>query len=430
MRADSTLASESFSRIEAKYFKIWVAAALIAAALLVFSRPASAYSVRAEGVPSWLAAIVERSLSAVAERIPDDQPPESVEKVIGVISQKLFDGYAIGPVEVRSGSISVRLSLLKPPAEWKVEVQVPQIQEPPLSWIKQDIDGTQKSLDELLSNLPVEALNWCDAGLRDEVSRILDPSLPGWKAALLVYSENERYVMKVSLTPELPMILAVNPTLTSNSLPTLLHQELRDDLMLRSAPYIGLPVAWAKRHEKEINLWTENFLGTRGVVERTSAETNAVFSAGQISQMKVNVESRHYTIAAWAALYAGTRDKTGEVGVHLGRKIKNLTQWDMEIYGEGILELQTWDPEGRFGLRWSPWGDVWMGGEWSTKDDMWWGRIDIEPRMQKPYAWFRLREDGEYNAAIGYRATEYISFELHYDSRDEDSIGLRMLGNL
>lgn len=146
--------------------------------------------------------------------------------------------------------------------------------------------------------------------------------------------------------------------------------------------------------------------------------------------MKVNVESRHYTIGAWAALYAGTRDRTGEFGVHLGRKIKIFSRWSMEVYGEGILELQDWDPEGRLGLRWSPWGDVWIGGEWSSKDSMWWGRINIEPRMHKPYVWFRWREDGEYNAAIGYKATEYISLELHYDTRDEDSLGLRLIGNL
>ena len=39
-----------------------------------------------------------------------------------------------------------------------------------------------------------------------------------------------------------------------------------------------------------------------------------------------------------------------------------------------------------------------------------------------------LEEDGEYNAAIGYKATEYISLELHYDTRDEDSLGLRLIG--
>ena len=430
MKEDSTLALESFSKSIKNIIKVWVAAVFTAATLLMFTGSAFAYSVETEGVPEWLSQIIERSILAVAERMPGSQSDENKEKVIEVISGKLFDGYKVDSVDIRSGVIKIKLSPRKTADIWRVEIQVPQIQDPPLHWIKADTALIEEPLNRLILGLPVEALNWCDAGLKEEVLKIIAPVLPGWKPTLMVYSEKEEFIMKVSLSPELPLVLAVNPTLTSNSLPTLLHQDLREDLMERSAPFIGLPVAWAKRHENEINVWTETFLQTRGVVERTSAEPKASFSAGQVSQMKVNVESRHYTIAAWAALYAGTQDKTGEFGVHLGRKLKTFSRWNMEIYGEAIIELQVWDPEGRFGLRWSPWGDVWAGGEWSTKDDMWWGRINIEPRMHKPYAWFRWREDGEYNAAIGYKATEYISFELHYDSRDEDSICLRMLGNL
>ena len=431
MRADSTLASENFSKQGKYLFKSWVAAIFTAATLLMFTEgKALAYSVETEGVQGWLGQIIERSISAVAERMPGAQSDGNSEKVIKVIAGKLFDGYKVDLVSVGSDVIKIKLSTDKVPEKWRVEVQSPQIQDPPLQWINADIAVIEKPISELIRGLPVEALNWCDAGLKDEVLKIMSPVLPGWKPTLMVHSENGEYIMKISLAPELPLVLAVNPTLTSNSLPTLLHEDLKEDLMQRSSPFIGLPVIWAKRHEKEINVWTENFLQTRGIVERTSAEPDASFSAGQVSQMKVNVESRHYTIAAWAAIYAGTQDKTGEFGVHLGRKLKTFSRWNTEIYVEGILELQDWDPEGRLGLRWSPWGDVWLGGEWSTKDSMWWGRINIEPRMHKPYAWFRWREDGEYNAAIGYKATEYISFELHYDTRDEDSLGLRMIGNL
>ncbi|NLD05785.1 MAG: hypothetical protein GX672_07835 [Synergistaceae bacterium] len=425
------MASESFSKQGKYLFKIWVAVVFVAATLLMFTGRAFAYSVDADGVPEWLAQIIERSISAVAERMPESQSDENAEKVIEVISGKLFDGYKVDSVSIASsGEIKISLSAEKTPGKWKVEVQTPQVQDPPLEWLKADIAVIEKPLNDLIHGLPVEALNWCDTGLKEEVLKIMTPILPGWKPTLMVHSEKEEFIMKVALTPELPLVLAVNPTLTSNSLPTLLHEDLREDLMERSSPFIGLPVIWAQRHEKEINVWTENFLQTRGIVERTSAESKASFSAGQVSQMKVNVESRHYTIAAWAALYAGTQDKTGEIGVHLGRKLKTFSRWNVEIYGEGILELQDWDPEGRLGLKWSPLGDVWVGGEWSTRDSMWWGRINIEPRMHKPYAWFRWREDGEYNAAIGYKVTEYVSFELHYDSRDEDSLGLRMLGNL
>ena len=55
MRADSTLASENFSRQHKYSFKSWVAAVLTAATLLMFAGTASAsYMVEAVGVSEWL----------------------------------------------------------------------------------------------------------------------------------------------------------------------------------------------------------------------------------------------------------------------------------------------------------------------------------------------------------------------------------------
>ena len=165
MRADSTLVSGNFSKQGKYLLKSWVAAIYIAATLLMFTGRAFAYSVETEGVQEWLGQIIERSISAVAERMPESQSDENSEKVIEVIAGKLFDGYKIDSVSVSSGVIKIKLSTAKAPDKWRVEVQEPQIQDPPLQWIKADIAGTEKPLNELIRDLPVEALNWCDTGL-------------------------------------------------------------------------------------------------------------------------------------------------------------------------------------------------------------------------------------------------------------------------
>ena len=56
--------------------------------------------------------------------------------------------------------------------------------------------------------------------------------------------------------------------------------------------------------------------------------------------------------------------------------------------------------------------------------------MSVDAELHKPYAWIRLREDGVFNGALGWRATEYISFEVEYDERDEDRWSLKMIGNL
>ncbi|NLD06032.1 MAG: hypothetical protein GX672_09150, partial [Synergistaceae bacterium] len=225
------MVSESFSKQGKYLLKSWVAAIFIAATLLMFTGRAFAYSVDADGVPEWLAQIIERSISAVAERMPESQSDENAEKDIGVNSGKLFSGYKVDSVTISSGVIKISMSTEKAPAKWSVEVRTPPVQDPPLEWLKADIAVIEKPLNGLIDGLPVEALNWCDSGLKEEVLKIMAPILPGWNPTLMVHSGKEEFIMKVALTPELPLVLAVNPTLTSNSLPTLLHEDLREDLM-------------------------------------------------------------------------------------------------------------------------------------------------------------------------------------------------------
>lgn len=391
---------------------------------------ASGYTVSVEGVSPWLGRIAERSLTAVADKLQEGQSEETTKHILRVVSDRLFTGYRTSGVSLYGSVLKVALVPLGEPPLWRVELQQPQLQAPASGWFASDMARIEGAVMETVRGLPVEALSWADTGLRDEIEAAASEALPGWQPSLVVVSQGDAMLLRVSFTPQFPLVLAVSPRLSSSSLPTLLHGELKEDLMERASPFIGLPVVWAAIHTKDINKWTEDFLEDKNIVQRTASDLRANFSAGQVSHVNVEVESRHYTLGAWAAVYAGTNDRAAELGVHIGRRVRFMPGKTAELYGEGIIQLQEWSPEARLGFRLSPWGDVWLGGEWSTKDDMWWGRFTIDPRLHKPYAWFRIREDGEVNAALGWKATEYISFELHYDSRDNDTWSLRMLGNL
>ena len=425
----STSASESFSRSSLIIIKIWVAALFSAVTLLMFPIVSSAYSVNVDGVPQWQSELADRSLTAVAAKLPSNNA-ETAAKIIKTVSEKLFTGYR---AEVRSFEpdiINVLLISTESSTKWVIELTEPNIQSPALEWFRKDSNALYGAILPLIENMPLEALNWCDTGLRDEILKIMKEKLSGWRASFVVIAEKDRALFKVSFTPDLPFVLAVNPKFTSNTLPTLIHEDLKEDLMERFTPFVGIPVEWAKFHSEDITKWSELVLEDRNIVQKTNSVPKASFSAASVSHLNVNVESKSYNVGAWAAVYAGTSDKTAEVGFHLGKIVQLMPRWDMEFYGEGIIELQNWNTEGRLGLRWSPWGDVWLGGEWSSKDEMWWGRLNIDQRLHKPYFWLRVREDGEINTALGWKATSYISFELHYDSRDEDTVSLRMLGNL
>ena len=422
--------SGNFSRSHKNVFKVWVAAFIFAATLVMFPNYAFAYTVHVTGLKEWQKIPAERSLTAVVQKLGDNHESSSVSKIVSLVAEQLFSGYQVSNVSVSGRDVAVSLMSKNEPAPWRAEYEAPALRDPAAGWFAKDAFTTIDLIKEIISGVPVESLSWCDGALRNEIVSALRPVLPGWVPTFVVYSEGESRVLKVSFAPELPLLLAVNPTFSSNSLPTLLHGELKEDIMEEFSPFMGLPVLWAKKHTKDINLWTETVLGGKGIVERTASDSKVDFSAAAVSQMNVSIESSYYSLGAWAAVYGGTSEKSAEIGVHLGRRMAVLEDINLEAYGEGIIELRDWSTEGRLGLRCSPWGDVWIGGEWSSKDDMWWGRLNIDPRLHKPYAWIRVREDGEINTALGWKATQYISFELHYDSRDNDTWSLRMLGNL
>lgn len=429
---DSISVSGNCSRIIRHALRLMAAVAFAVSAFLVSSACAGETGVSVQGMPIWLAAIAERSITAVVRNIPPGQSSSSVKRLVQVVSEKIFAGYKIVAVDFNVDELQV---IFEPEAKlpvWKLELQPPQLRRPAHDWFDADIATLGGALEALVTDLPIEALAWADEGLKDSISEFLKPVLPGWRPGLVVQSGAGKAVLQISFTPELPLILAIAPSFSSSSLPSLVYDDLKDDLLEQVSVFIGLPVSWAELHTRDINAWVEKSLSDKRMVKNTLSKAVVTITPAPVSHADVSVESSRYTIWGWSAVYGGTADRSAELGLHLGRKAQIFpgSNTDTELYGEAIMELKEWSVEGRFGIRWMPWGDVWLGGEYSTYDDKWWARVSIEPRLRKPYAWLRVREDGEVNAALGWKATKFISFEVHYDSHDSDYWSLRILGNL
>ena len=262
------------------------------------------------------------------------------------------------------------------------------------------------------------------------MSGILRRTLPGWQGNLLVRIEGGRSILKLGLVPEQPLILAVRPHTSSTSLPAVLHSGLKDGLLAELSPLIGLPVTWVARHESQVAEWTSALLSDEPLVGNLKAKPKVTVKPQPVTDLSVSLESRRYTIWAWAAAYAGTSDRYPEAGLHLGRKAQPFPGWDVELYGEALLFLNDWDLESRLGFRWAPWERVWVGVEQSWPDETAWWRVWFVGPVRSPYAWVRGSEEGDMNFGIGYRLNENLSIELHYDDRDENASSVRLVGNL
>lgn len=428
-KADSTLDSERCSK-KNEHVKIWVTAFFLAVTFLVCPSFASGSEVAVEGLQPWQAVVAERSLSAVTEKISGSLPDVTKEKIVSAVANKLFSGYKTDSIIFDQNKLTVKLVPAEDIPRWDVEVKIPQIQDPPLKWFNQDVINIHNEILKLIEQLPVSSLSWCDIGLKNEIIRKIGLVLPGWEPSFVIIAGNAKMSMQVSFTPKFPLVLAVDPKLDSSTLPALLVGDLRNDLLEKSAPFIGLPVVWMKKHSADMNMWTNGFLKNKTIVENTMAEPSASFSSAQISKLNVHVDSTMYSLQAWTAVYAGTNDRSAEVGLHLGRRITLSQNKAFELYGEGIFQLQAWDAEYRLGAKFSPLRGFWLGGEWSSKDNQWWAKMSTDVYPHKPYLWIRIRDDGKINTGVGWKINEFLALEVHYDARDNDFWSLRMVGNL
>jgi hypothetical protein len=391
----------------------------------------SGASVRTEGLNTWLASAAERSLNAVLEHIPKDETDGTKEQLLTVVANRLLLGYSVEAVSFETnGDMTVRLKASSEKPSWSVAIIRPNLSPPVDGWFDSDTAGITESLLPMMTHVPIEALSWGDADLKRTVEELCEERLPGWRISLIVRGTREGALLEISFVPEQPLALAVTSEIRSSSIPAMLHSGLRDTLLAGFAPTIGLPVLWLERHRDDFSELGKKILKETPLVDKAKAEPEMTIKTGPVTDVQIDLESRRYSAWVWMAVYAGAEDKYPEAGLHFGRRAQIFPHWDMELYTELIMALDDWNVETRLGMRWSPWRNVWLGGEWSDTGSAWWARASLDSRQRRPYGWIRYNEDGDANGAVGYRINDFISVELHYDSRNEDPWNVRALVNL
>jgi hypothetical protein len=333
-------------------------------------------------------------------------------------------------IEFRGIDVTVKLRSTSPPPRWDIAIMPPNLSPPVDRWFDSDTADLPALISPIMEGVPLEALSWGDVDLKRAVDEIFGERLPGWRISLMVRSAERGAILEISFVPEQPLTLAVTSSITSSSIPVVLHSNLRDDLLAGFAPVIGIPVPWLERHRDDFTALGKNILAEEKFVEQAKAQPDVSVTTGSISEVEIDLESRRYAAWVWMAVYAGAADRYPEIGLHFGRRAEIIPHWDMELYSELIVTLDDWDLETRLGMRWSPWRSFWLGGEWSDHDNTWWARASFDPKQRRPYAWMRYSDAGDADGAVGYRFNDFISIEVHYDSRSEDPWNVRALVNL
>lgn len=398
---------------------------------LFFVAPEECFgAVRVDGVPLWLRSTAERSLEAVWQELRTRPgSPEEHFSVLGLVAGRLFAGYGVRFVAGQEDPL-VHLTPVAAAPQWGLRLEGPALSGPPVAWLSADVRRVEEALAPLLEGVPVEALGWGDGALRQLLQDAGERELPGWGLAPLVQLSGDRAELRVQLSPLPPLVLALNPSLRSSSLPLMLRKDLSESLLKYLAPLNGLPVAWVRRHQTEAERWAGAILRERNTVQNSRATVTVRLKPEEIAPVDVRVESRTYALQAWVAAYAGSDALYPEVGLHLGRRASLWSRGEVELYGEWIAKVNDFHLESRWGVRTSPVGDLWLGVELVWPGEVVWWRVWLENDARRAYAWWRTSHHGDNQGSVGWRLTDHISLEVHYDDRIPDDVSLRAVGNL
>lgn len=406
------------------------AALLVSVILLIGARSASALTV--DGVPVWMASAAERSLAAVYEHIDPSSSVSTKEELLRLVVSRLLRGYEASKISFADG---VRVSLVRkdggPAPRWRVVIAPPELSPPISGWFASDVDGLSGQISDLLADASIDAMTWADVDLKAAIDLMIEDRLPGWRASLLARTEDDSEILEVALTPEQPLALAVSPQISSSSIPVMLHSTLKEGLLKGLSPVIGVPVAWLEVHSGDLAMMTADVISGDYIIDKGKVVATVTPEVGQVSTLDIELESKRYSAWVWMGAYAGAQDRYPEIGVRFGRGFRLIPGWDMELYGELITQIDNFSIESRVGVGWTPFRGVWIGGEWSSSDDLWWLRARYDQgRRFRPYAWLRASEGGDLNAAVGLRLTDHLSIEILYDSRFGDQWNARALVNM
>jgi hypothetical protein len=423
------------ARPGARRFHRVAATFCLTAALFFAAFPCEALTV--EGLPDWLTSHALRGLTAVWEEIPP-MGGEARFDTLTLVARRLFMGYrvTIGRPDAK-GEPRVFFEAQDAVA-WEVQLVSPDLRPPASSWFADDEAGLKEGVGKLLEGLPVDALSWAGEALHGRIAALVEARFPGWTFSLLVRledgrSENKssgenkgRGILQLALRPDQPLVLAVMPSIYSSTLPLMFQSDLSARLLSGLSPIIGLPVRWIDRHRGEVELLVRDFLEDRNAVSNTRSQVEVTFVPDQISRLEADVESERFIFRLWMAGYAGMKERYPEAGVLLGWNAKRDLGIDVEFYGELILDVGELELTGRLGGSIPLWKNFRVGLEVEWPDERAWYRVAwTSARIRRPYAWWRWNPTRGHNAALGYRLTEYISIELHYDDRWNDRLGLK-----
>lgn len=231
--------------------------------------------------------------------------------------------------------------------------------------------------------------------------------------------------------PKLPVVRNVNVKVETENIPRVVFYDTRKHMETRYAGLQGLPVAFIRRHEKDIQEDVSRTVSDQWVVEKYKLRVEPQLTVGENLDIRLKSLTDFYDIQASAYIdmrrdgdkHRGKKDEDTVAKVHIGRKFGS----GHELFGEVEFKPSTlkWNLIPGYFYRFSDKTSLGYQFETEDKSHHLWLKQKLAGRWSLRFDWDISNHDEE--LGINYRLHDYVGLEYIVSEHDQ---WLRVIGYL
>jgi len=374
-------------------------------------------------------------MTVVAQQLFEGRDAEKVEaesadysRLLAEIADRVLTGYQTEAVLLYTGSLTKIEFVISPWAEVitdaEVDFQFSGLSEQTAARLSDEMLGLKRELKQTLLGASLDAADWAGGVLRKQVLSRVEETLPEFKAAVDLTTENHRAHLQVVIYPVGEVVRDIDYAMRSETIPNLLLIDLKYKYRDRLNRLRGLPVAYVARHREAITRDLEKELAAETNVKQFDMTPRVTIVPSADLQADLRLETQQYKI--WLEGYGdiGRDDHNLSGKAHFG--------WFMNPRHELVeeIDLDLKDVEWNFDTGYayhfgkSTWTYLRRSPEHENDYRM---EYDFDRHWRMRLEHYSGSDTTEY--AVRYRIHEFLSGELVY-STEEDKAYFRIVGNL
>ena len=291
--------------------------------------------------------------------------------------------------------------------------------------VDKDLEHAGDMAESLLIGLPVDALDWANGAVKSVLENELEERVPEFYPHIVIHGGPETDVT-VYMLPKLPVVRNVRVAIKGDDVPKVIFLSARNQLERTYAGLAGLPVAFVRRHERDIAEALQGDVQRQWVVKNYGLHVTPSLSLGEDTAIDLTSQTAFYDIRGGAYIDAGrdhSSDDDTALMAHVGRKIGS----HHEVYGAVKFVPSSLDWNFMPGYFYRFRSGTQAGYQFESLDDSQhlWLRQPLGGRWTLRYDRDLTHDDSE--VGLHYRVDDYVGLE--YIVSDHDA-WLRIIGYL